>query len=369
MKLLIFACLGGAILMSVTAAAAASVTRKEFGRTADGAVVDLYTLTNKSGLIARIMTYGATLTELHVPDRSGKLADVVLGFDTFEPYGKGHPFFGSTTGRVANRIGGGKFTLDGREYKLAINNGPNTLHGGLKGFDKKIWRAREVKRADGAAVEFRYVSPDGEENFPGALDTKVTYTLTDDNALQIDYVAKTSKPTIVNLTNHSYFNLAGSGDVLGHELLMNARWYTPLDENTVPTGEVRVVDGTPFDFRTPRRIGERIDQLQATRGYDHNFVLDGRQEGELKPMASVHEPASGRVIEVWTTEPGVQLYTANFLDGSMTGKGGIRYPKHGAFCLEAQHFPDAPNKPHFPSIILRPGETYRQTTVHRFSTR
>jgi aldose 1-epimerase len=348
---------------------AASVTKRLFGRTPDGVAVDQFTLTNRNGLIARIISYGATLTELHVPDRGGKLGDVVLGFESFEPYAKGHPLFGSIAGRFANRIAAGKFTLDGKEYRLAINNGPNTLHGGIKGFDKKLWSARILKPASGAAVEFRYVSPDGEENFPGKLDVRVVYTLTDENALEIDYTAKTDKPTVVNLTNHSYFNLAGSGSVRDHELLMNARWYTPLDENTVPTGEVRFVEGTPFDFRNPRKIGERIAQLESTtRGYDHNFVLDGPQ-GTLKLMARVFEPKTGRVMEVWTTEPGVQLYTANFLDGSLVGKGGVRYEKHSAFCLEAQHFPDAPNKPHFPSTVLRPGETYRQKTVHRFSTR
>ena len=348
----------------------ASVSSRTFGKLEDGTPIEQYTLTNRHGLMARIMTYGATLTELHLPDRTGKLADVVLGFDNLEQYLKGHPFFGSTTGRVANRIAGGKFTLDGKDYQLAVNSGTNHIHGGLKGIDKRVWRAKPIWRSDSAAVEFRYLSPDGEEGYPGNLDLKVVYTLADDNALEIEYTAKSDKPTLVNLTNHSYVNLAGSGDVLGHELLFNARLYTPLNENTVPTGEVRFVEGTPFDFRSPHTLGERITQppLESTLGYDHNFVLDG-PPGKLKLMARAHEPKSGRIMEVWTTEPGVQLYTANHLNGSLVGKGGIAYGKHAGFCLEAQHFPDAPNKPHFPSIVLRPGETYRQTTVHKFSAK
>jgi aldose 1-epimerase len=341
-----------------------------FGTTSDGTAVDLYVLTNDHGVKAKVMTYGAILTELEVPDRDGKLGDVVLGFDDLKGYLAGHPYFGATVGRVANRIARGKFTVDGKEYTLATNNGPNALHGGRKGFDKAVWKAVPVESRDGVAVRFTYHSSDGEEGYPGDLTATVTYTLTDRNELRLDYTATTGKPTPVNLTNHTYFNLAGpaAGDILGHELMLAAERYTPVDDTLIPTGEIKPVRGTPLDFTTPATIGSRIDQLRGEPGgYDHNFVLRGGGKS-LALAARVREPKTGRVMEMDTTEPGVQFYTGNFLDGSLKGKGGVVYRKHQGFCLEAQHFPDSVNHPNFPSMILRPGQTYRQTTVYKFST-
>jgi aldose 1-epimerase len=357
-----------AMLAAGGAAAERGVTVKTFGKLKDGQTVHLYTLTNKSGAVAKIMTYGATLTELHVPDRHGNLGDVVLGFDNLAAYEKGHPFFGSTVGRVANRIAKGAFTLDGKSYKLAVNNGPNTLHGGLKGFDKRVWKASELA---GAAVEFRYTSPDGEEGFPGAVKTTVRYTLTDDNALRIDYHATADKATPINLTNHSYFNLAGEDEVRDHVVQFNADSYTPVDSTMIPTGEVKSVAGTPFDFRKPTPIGQRIDDVGGNPGgYDHNIVVRRRSPNRtLVKFATVFDPVSGRLMEVSTTQPGVQFYTGNFLDGSLTGKRGVVYNKRFGFCLEAQDFPNAVNEPKFPSSVLRPGETYRQTTIYKFSSR
>jgi aldose 1-epimerase len=359
------------VLMAMPAdadAAKAGVEKAPFGKLDDGTAVDVYTLTNARGMRAKIMTYGATLTELHVPDKSGRLGDVVLGFDTLEPYVKGHPYFGSTVGRVANRIARGRFTLDGREYALAVNNGPNHLHGGRKGFDKRVWKASAKKSADGPAVQFTYTSPDGEEGYPGTLKATVVYTLTDQNALRIEYAAATDKATPVNLTNHSYFNLGGKGDVLGHQVTLAASRYTPVDQTLIPTGEIATVRGTPFSFLTPRAIGERIKQVGGEpNGYDHNFVTDA--EGRFALAARVCEPATGRVLEMYTDEPGFQFYTGNFLDGTLRGKGGVVYDKHAGFCLEAQHFPDAVNQPSFPSVILRPGHTYRQRTEYVFSAR
>ncbi len=346
-----------------------SATRMDFGKTPDGAPVELYVLTNGK-LTAKVMTYGAILTELHVPDRNGKLADVVLGFDSLDRYLAGHPHFGATTGRVANRIAKGRFTLDGTEYKLAINNGPNSLHGGLKGFDKKIWKAEDVSGPAGAAVKLSYFSPDGEEGFPGNLAVSVTYTVTPDNELKIDYTATTDKATPINLTNHSYFNLAGpaSGPILDHELMLAADQYTAADDTLIPTGEIKPVSGTPLDFTKPTPIGARFDQLSGDpRGYDHNYVLRG--EGKSPALgARVYEPGSGRVLEMYTTEPGVQLYTANFLDGSIKGKGAV-YNRYQGFCLEAQHYPDSIHHDNFPSTVLRPGEKYTQTTIYKFSAR
>jgi aldose 1-epimerase len=349
----------------------ASVTKKAFGQTADGTAVDLYTLTNSTGMTARIMTYGATLTELTAPDREGKLEDVVLGFDNLKGYLAGHPFFGSTVGRVANRIAKGHFTLDGKEYQVAKNNGPNALHGGLKGFDKVVWKAEPVQTPDGAAVKFTYRSKDGEEGYPGELTATVTYTLTNSNELKLDYTATTDKATPVNLTNHTYFNLAGlkTGDILGHELMLAADRYTPADDTLIPTGEIKSVQETPLDFTTPTLIGARIKQIKSDPvGYDHNFVLNSGGK-KLALAARVREPKSGRTLEMFTTEPGVQFYTGNFLDGKLTGKGGIVYKQHTGFCLEAQHFPDSVNHPNFPSMILRPGQTYTQTTVYKFSAK
>ena len=343
-----------------------------FGKSSDGESVEIYTLINRSGVKAKVMTYGALLTELHVPDRNGTLADVVLGFDNLESYLKGHPHFGCTTGRFANRIASGKFTLNGKDFTLAVNNGPNHLHGGIKGIDKRVWKAAQVEHAKGQAVRFSYVSSDGEEGYPGNLHIDVTYVLTDRDQLQIDYKATTDKPTPVNLTNHSYFNLtgAGQGDILNHELEINASHYTPVDATSIPTGEISAVAGTVMDFTKPSRIGARFNQLtNHPAGYDHNYVLNKSRAGDLTFAAGCYEPASGRVLRVLTTEPGIQLYTANYLDGSLTGKGGKVYHKNSAFCLECQHFPDSVNQPGFPSVILNPGQTYTQTTVHEFSTR
>ncbi len=350
------------------------VREHPFGKTEAGTPVQLYILTNDKGMTAKVMTYGAILTELDVPDRDGKPGDVVLGFDDLAGYLRGNPFFGATVGRVANRIAKGQFMLDGKEYHLAINNGPNALHGGLKGFDKKVWKAKILeKQPGGVAVQFHYLSKDGEEGYPGKLSAEVTYTLTNDNALRLDYRATTDKATPVNLSNHTYFNLAGqgSGTILDEEIMLAARRYTPVDETLIPTGKIESVEGTPLDFTKPTRIGERIERLKGKGqpgGYDHNFVLDGGGK-KLALAARVYDPKSGRVMEMETTEPGVQFYTGNFLDGKLKGKGGVAYPQHGGFCLEAQHFPDSVHHENFPSIILRPGETYRQTTVYRFSTR
>jgi aldose 1-epimerase len=339
--------------------------RSSFGKLPDGTPVDLFTLTNASGLIARVTNYGTIVTELHVPDRSGRNGDVVLGFDNLEQYLKGHPYFGCTVGRVANRIANGRFTLDGKTHQLAVNNGSNHLHGGLKGFDKVVWKAEPQS---GPAVTFSYTSPDGEENYPGQVTVSVQMALTDKNELAIDYTAVSDKPTPINLTNHSYFNLATEGDVLNHELVIAADAFTPKNQNSVPTGEVKPVKGTPMDFTKPHPIGSRFSELQEKPvGYDHNYVLNGGGKS-LALAARVFEPRTGRVMETWTTEPGVQLYTANFFDGSLTGKRGIVYRQHAAFCLETQHFPDAVNHPNFPSTILHPGKTYRQTTIYKFAT-
>lgn len=346
----------------------AGVTRADWGRLPDGRTVELFTLTNSKGPVAKVITLGGILTELHVPDRAGALADVVLGFDSLEGYVGDHPHFGATTGRVANRIANGRFTLDGREYQLACNNGRHHLHGGPGGFVKRLWQGTPFEAAGEAGVRLTYRSADGEESYPGNLEVAVTYTLTEANELRLDYTATTDAPTLCNLTNHSYFNLAGAGqgDILGHVLTLNADRYTPSDATLIPTGDLAAVKNTPMDFTTPLAIGSRFDQLASDpRGYDHNFVINRRGEG-LVLAARVRDPASGRVMEVRTTEPGIQLYTGNFLDGSLTGKEGARYAQHSAFCLETQHFPDSPNQPAFPSIVLRPGETCRQTTVHRF---
>lgn len=341
--------------------------KTSWGKTADGELVDLYTLTNAKGAEARIATYGATVVSLKVPDRSGVLGDVVAGFDRFEDYLTPPPYFGSIIGRYGNRIGKGRFSLNGAEYVLAKNNGENHLHGGVRGFDKHVWTA---KRISPQSLELSYLSKDGEEGYPGNLQATVTYTLTDANELRIEYSATTDKDTVVNLTNHSYFNLAGEGDILAHEVSINADRFTPVDKGLIPTGELRQVAGTPFDFRTAHAIGERIEQkdeqLILGQGYDHNFVLN-RAGAELEGAAKVIDRKSGRVMEVLTTEPGLQFYTGNFLDGTLKGKGRT-YTRRSAFCMETQHFPDSPNKPSFPSVVLRPGSRYRTTTVYRFST-
>ena len=345
-----------------------SILKESFGQTTDGEQVDLYTLANANGLRARITNYGAILVSLEVPDRDGKLADITLGYDTLDGYIKKGSFFGATVGRYANRIGGAGFVLNGIEYKLAANNGENHIHGGRKGFDKVVWNAEQIETADAVGVKLTYLSKDGEEGYPGNLDCTVIYTLTNNDELKISYEAETDKTTVVNLTNHSYFNLAGqgTGDILGHELMLNADSYTVVDEGLIPTGEIRSVKDSPMDFTSPMSIGSRIDQVG--KGYDHNYVLNSGGGG-LALCARVYEPTSGRVMEVYTTEPGVQLYTGNFLNGSITGKDGKVYNKHYAFCLETQHFPDSPNKPHFPSVVLNPGQKYMTVTVHKFYTR
>jgi aldose 1-epimerase len=346
------------------------LTSEPWGKTAVGEPVQLYTLTNAKGADAKITNYGGIVVSIKVPDRAGKFGDVVLGFDTLDGYLGKHPHFGALIGRYGNRIGKGKFTLNGIEYTLAKNNGENHLHGGIRAFDTLVWKANE---GPGQSLELSYLSKDGEEGYPGNLSTTVTYTLTDNNELRIDYAATTDKDTIVNLTNHSYFNLAGQGegDVLTHQVTINADKFTPVDKTLIPTGELRNVEGTPFDFRTPKTIGERIDQrdeqLIIGGGYDHNFVLN-HSGNSLDVAAKVVEPKTGRVMEVLTTEPGMQLYTANFLDGTIHGKGGKTYPRRGAFCMETQHYPDSPNKPNFPSVVLKPGARYQTTTVYRFST-
>ena len=340
------------------------VTKTPFGKLRSGAAADLFTLTNKNGIIVKVTNYGATITEIHAPDREGKLGDIVLGYDNLDQYLDGDPYFGCTVGRYANRIALGRFDLDGKSYKLAKNSGVNCLHGGLRGLDKVVWKATVLK---GASVQFNYTSPDGEEGFPGKLDITVVMTLTDRNELSIDYTATTNKATPVNLTNHTYFNLACSGDIKAHKLILASDFYTPVNAELIPTGEVRSVVKTALDFTKPVPIGARFTKLGGKPlGYDHNFIL--RSGGRsLAIAARVTDPKTGRVLEVCTTAPAIQFYTGNFLDGSLTGKGGTVYKQHTGFCLEAQHYPDSPNQPHFPNTILRPGETYRQTTVHRFT--
>jgi aldose 1-epimerase len=348
------------------------VEKTSFGTTKDGQPVELYTLTNANGVVAKVITYGALLTELHVPDRSGAMADVVLGFKTLDRYEGDHPYFGGTIGRVANRIAKGKFRLGGQEYTLATNNGPNHLHGGVRGFDRRVWKARPASVAGVPAVRFTYTSADMEEGYPGALTATVTYTLTPSNELRLEYTATTDKPTIVNLTNHSYFNLAGEGHgtILDHELTVMADRYTPVDDTLIPTGEIASVRGTVMDFNRATRIGARIAEVPgpAPGGYDHNYVLS-HGGGVLAMSATVREPTSGRVMDVLTSEPGLQVYTGNFLDGTIAGKAGIAYQKHYGLCLETQHFPDSINHPNFPPIVLQPGRPFKSTTVYRFSAR
>jgi len=334
----------------------------------DGTPVELYTLTNANGLVCKVITYGAVITELDVPDRAGNLGDVVLGFDNLHQYLRESPCFGAVVGRVANRIANGRFVVDGRTYTLATNNGPNTLHGGIKGFDKVLWKAEAAEGSDGPAVVLRHVSPDGDEGFPGALSVRMKYSLTNSNELRFDYEATTDKATPVNLTNHSYFNLACKGDVLGHMLQLSAGRYTPADSGLIPTGAIEDVAGGPLDFTKSKAIGRDIAELSGTRGYDHNFVIDGGGHG-LVLAAHVYEPVSGRSVDVLTDQPGVQLYTSNSFNGTLVGKYGVAYPLHAAFCLETQHYPDSVNKPGFPSTLLRPGETFRSTTVYRFSAK
>lgn len=353
------------------------VEKMPFGSTADGESVKLYTLTNRNGMVAKLMTYGALLTELQVPDREGNLGDVVLGFDNLQAYLDGHPYFGATAGRVANRIAKGRFTLDGIDYVLAVNNPPNHLHGGERGLDKRVWQAKPVENPSGPSVQFSYLSPDGEEGYPGNLSIQVTYTLTHDNSLTLVYEAKTDKATPLNLTHHSYFNLAGQGvgTILDHSLQIIADQYTPVDATSIPSGELRPVQGTMMDFTQPTAVGARIQQLPPNPqignpgGYDHNFVLRQYHPDKVELAAVLYDAKSGREMKVLTTEPGIQLYSGNYLDGTLTGKAGMVYQKHAGICLETQKFPDSINHPDFPDCVLRPGETYRQTTIHLFTVR
>jgi aldose 1-epimerase len=349
------------------------VKKELFGKTGDGRPVDLYTLTNSHGLELRAMTYGGIIVSLRVPDKHGKLGDIVLGHETLEGYIPNTPYFGVIVGRYANRIANAAFILDGVKYALAKNDGPNSLHGGIKGFNQQIWEGKEFKNAKGVGVGFSYLSKDGEEGYPGNLKVNVSYTLTNENQLVVDYEATTDKATPLNLSQHSYFNLAGegNGDILGHHLMLNADRFTPVDKTLIPTGELRPVKGTPMDFTKPTAIGARIsddyEQLVVGRGYDHNWVIN-RKDDSLTLAAKVHEPTSGRIMEVFTTQPGVQFYSGNFLDGTITGKQGHVYKHRYGLCLETQHYPDSPNHPEFPSSILRPGQTFKSQTVFKFST-
>jgi aldose 1-epimerase len=347
------------------------MNRQPFGQTKDGESVEIFTLRNANGMEAAIMTYGAIVQALRIPSQGGAPVDVVLGFDDLNGYLTDEPYFGAIVGRYGNRIGNARFVLEGVEYKLPANDGPNCLHGGTRGFDKHVWTPKDASGADGPAVQLTYLSKDGEEGFPGNLTATVTYTLSDRNELRIEYHATTDKATVLNLTNHSYFNLAGQGegDILGHEVTIEADRTTPVDSTLIPTGQLEPVAGTPFDFRQPHAIGERIgadnEQLKFGKGYDHNFVLN-QASGAMGLAARVRDPKSGRTMEVSTDQPGLQFYTGNFLDGHIHGKGGKVYPRRGAFCMETQHFPDSPNKPQFPTSVLRPGQEYKTTTVFRF---
>ena len=345
-----------------------AVARAPFGKTPDGHDVEVFTLKNTSGIEVKAINYGGIITSIKTPDRNGTLADIVLGFDSLDGYLSDHPYFGAIIGRYGNRIANGRFSLDKIDYRLPANNGAHHLHGGIKGFDKQVWAAEVI---GSNAIRLSRVSPDGEEGYPGTLQVAVVYSLTNYNELIVEYEANTDLPTHVNLTQHSYFNLAGAGngDVLGHELMIAADRYTPVDATLIPTGEIAAVEGTPFDFRTPTAIGARINaahpQIKHGGGYDHNFVLN-RKGDALQLAARVVEPKSGRVLEVATSEPGMQLYTGNFLDGGIKGKGGLDYARHGGFCLETQHYPDSPNQPDFPSTVVRPGTTYSTRTVFKF---
>jgi aldose 1-epimerase len=336
-----------------------TVTRKPFGTGPNGEQVDLYTLRNNQGVEVSITNYGGAITSILAPDRNGAFGDVVLGYDTLDDYIKNPRYLGALIGRFANRIARGRFSLNGVKYQLAQNNGQNHLHGGPKGFDKRVWNASETS----SGLHLEYLSPDGEENYPGCLSVAVDYSLNDDNELRIDYNATNDNDTIatiVNLTNHSYFNLRGQGTILDHELMINAHSFTPVSDDLIPTGEILSVDGTPMDFRTARVIGQG--------GYDHNFVLDDWKHGSVRSVARLRDPNSGRVMEVFTSQPGIQFYSGNFLDGSLIGKGGVAYQKYAALCLETQHFPDSPNQPNFPSTVLRAGQTYNETTIYKFTT-
>jgi aldose 1-epimerase len=366
------ACL--AVLAGCSQEGASTITQAPYGTTPDGKAVDIYTLRNSKGAEARIITYGGIVVSLKMPDKHGDLGDVVLGCNSLEDYEKATTYFGALIGRYGNRIGKAQFTLAGKTYHLATNNNGNTLHGGNKGFDKVVWTAIPHESMSGfpATLELQYTSKDGEEGFPGTLKVGATYSLTDSNELRIDFTATTDKNTVVNLTHHSYFNLAGKGDILGHIVTIPAAKITPVDAGLIPTGEITSVEGTPFDFRKPTAIGLRLDQTNTSEqlkfgpGYDHNWVFD-KKVGDLTLMARVSEPTSGRVMEVWSTEPALQFYSGNFLDGTIKGKDGWVYQKHAAFCMEPQHYPDSPNKPQFPTTELRPGQHFHNAIIYRFS--
>jgi aldose 1-epimerase len=368
---------GWSIILAGSAACTGGAPRPQpFGTTDRGEAVSLYTLKNAHGMEARVLDYGGIIVSLQVPDRDGRLDDVVLGFDSLPDYQRGSPYFGAIVGRYGNRIARGRFTLDGRTYTLATNNGPNHLHGGVRGFDKVVWSVTPFARGDSVGLVLAYTSRDGEEGYPGTLQATVTYTLTNANELIFDYHATTDRATPVNLTQHSYFNLAGDGkgDILGHVVTLHADRFTPVDSTLIPTGEIRSVAGTPFDFRTPAAIGARIaqddEQLRYGRGYDHNFVLNKTGDARTPEAAArVYEPTSGRVMEIATTEPGLQFYSGNFLDGTLRGKHGVVYRHRYGFAMETQHFPDSPNQPAFPTTILRPGDVYRSRTIYRFGVR
>jgi aldose 1-epimerase len=363
------ACFVGCASMPTPTNTVGTISQAPFGKTADGTSVEIYTLRNVRGCEARIMTYGGIVVSLKVPDKNGNFGDVVLGYDNFDDYVKNNPFFGALVGRYGNRIAKGKFTLAGKEYTLAVNSGPNNLHGGPVGFDKRVWKATTLLTADGPALQLNYLSKDGDQGFPGNLNVTATYTLTADNGLLLTYTATTDKPTLCNLTQHSYFNLAGKGDVLNYLVYINADKFTPVDKALIPTGELKPVAGTPFDFRKPTAIGARInaddEQIKFGSGYDHNWVIN-KPPGKLGLVARVTDPTTGRVMEVLSTEPGVQFYTGNFLDG-ITGKGGLVYKNRSGLCFEPQHYPDSPNHPQFPSAELKPGQTYQNTIIYRFS--
>ncbi|MBC8233767.1 galactose mutarotase [bacterium] len=341
-------------------------SQERFGQINDNVEVKLFILKNRNGLIAQITNYGGIVTSLIVPDKNGKLDDVVLGFDRLKDYLNEHPYFGAIVGKYANRIANGRFCLDGVEYKLAMNDGENHLHGGLVGFDKVVWDAEAVENENGVGVKLHYLSQDTEEGYPGNLDVIVAYMLTNQDELKIDYEAVSDKPCPVNITHHGYFNLTGGKDnIKKHEIMIEAEKYVVVDEQLIPTGEIRPLKGTEMDFTVPMAIGSRINQVEG--GYDHTYVLN-KSGSEISLVAKVYEPSSGRIMEVYSTEPGVQFYSGNFLDGSLVGKGGVVYKKHFGFCLESQHFPDSPNQPDFPTTILRPGERYTQTTIYKFLT-
>jgi len=367
--LMLVASFATTVVFGVPAKARSRTQKQSFGETGDGQQIDLYILTNKNGMEAAITNYGGTVVTLKVPDRNGKLADVVLGYDKLNDYADGRAYFGAIAGRYANRIANAKFTLDGTTYTLPKNDGENHLHGG---FNKRVWTAQDVSSDAGEALELAYLSKDGEEGYPGNLSVKVLYTLTGQNELKIEYSATTDKDSVVNFTNHSYFNLAGQGDgnILQQQLMIRADRFTPIDATSIPTGELRSVKGTPFDFTNATAIGARIDQddqqLRMGRGYDHNWVLNGGTAGALSLAAQAYDPQSGRLLEVWTTEPGLQFYAGNFLDG-IRGRDGKIYNRRDAFCLETQHFPDSPNHPNFPSTVLKPGQHFQSTTVYKFS--